>query len=382
MGREDGLAGGELCLPGEMIGATMSARVPFTAPLPAPSAPVPSGTDVVAGPLIPPIDHLKLYDGERWEQFVLEWADALRAEYEAIEQHGGAGDLGCDVVAYLRGGAGAWANYRCKHYDHRLTPSDIWVEIAKLIVHTQRGTLTVPRRYVFVAPQGAGTKLAKLLRKPDELRVGLLAAWDKNCRTRVTSGAPIELDGALRAYIDAFDFSVFSALPPLRLIEEHAQTRWHVARFGSGLPARPPAAAPPPAPVPTEAGYVDELLGAYGEHVGAAIGSVAELDAHASLAEHFGDSRIAFYSAEGLRVFSRDTLPPGSFARLQDDVHAGIKNDVRHPHADGYARVLAATKTAQSLALTAHALGTSATVPDRHGICHQLANDGKVRWTT
>ena len=51
-------------------------------------------------------------------------------------------------------------------------------------------------------------------------------------------------------------------------------------------------------------------------------------------------------------------------------------------HVDGYARVLAATRTAQSLALTAHALGNTATVPDRRGICHQLANDGKVRWTT
>lgn len=81
-------------------------------------------------------------------------------------------------------------------------------------------------------------------------------------------------------------------------------------------------------------------------------------------------------------MFSRDTLPPGSFGALQDDVYAGIKDDVRHRHSDGYVRVLAATKTAQSLALGAHALGNSATIPDRHGICHQLANDGKVRWTT
>jgi hypothetical protein len=63
-------------------------------------------------------------------------------------------------------------------------------------------------------------------------------------------------------------------------------------------------------------------------------------------------------------------------------VHAGIKDDVRHAHADGYVRVLAATKTAQSLALTAHAPANAATVPDRHGMCHQLANDGKGSWTT
>lgn len=347
-----------------------------------PSAPVPSGADVSAGPPIPPIDRLKLYDGTQWEQFVLEWADSLRSQYESVERHGGAGDLGCDVVAYLRDGQGTWDNYQCKHYDHRLMPGDVWLEIGKLVVHTHRGALTVPERYVFVAPQGAGTKLAKLLRQPDALRAGLLDAWDKSCRTRIAAGEPVKLDATLRNYIDAFDFSVFSALPPLRLIDEHAQTRWHVARFGSGLPARPPAPAPPQVPAQAEAGYVGELLEAYTEHLSVPITSVADLDAHMPLAEHFGDSRIAFYSAEGLRVFSRDTLPPGSFARLQDDVHAGIKNDVRHQHADGYARVLAATKTAQSLALNAHALGNTATVPDRHGICHQLANDGKVRWTT
>lgn len=316
----------------------MPAHVPSTSPLPTPSAPVPASADVIAGPPIAAIDRLRLFDASQWEQFVLEWADSLRARYESVEQHGGPGDLGCDVIAYLRDGDGAWDNYQCKHYDHRLTPGDVWPEIAKLVVHTHRGALSVPDRYIFVAPQGAGTKLAKLLRQADALRAGLVEAWDTSCRTRIGSGAPVELDDALRAYITAFDFSIFSAVPPLRLLDEHAQTRWHVARFGSGLPARPPVPIPPPSPATGEATYVGELLGAYAEHVGHSVGAVADLRDHAQLAEHFGDARIAFYSAEGLRVFSRDTLPPGSFARLQDDVHAGIKDDVRHAHPDGYAR--------------------------------------------
>jgi hypothetical protein len=365
-----------------MIVTPMRTRVPSTSPLRAPSVATLSSADVIAGPPVAAIDRLKLFDAGDWEQFVLEWADSLRVCYETVERHGGPNDLGCDVVAYLRDGAGAWDNYQCKHYDHRLTPGDVWPEIAKLLVHTNRGALSVPKHSVFVAPQGAGTTLAKLLRRPDELRTGLLNAWDKNCRTRITSGAAVELDDALRAYIASFDFSIFAALPPLRLLDEHAQTRWHVARFGSGLPPRPRLPAPPEMPTTEEAVYVGELLGAYSEHIGQRFGSVTDLDQNAALAEHFNDSRIAFYSAEGLRVFSRDTLPPGSFVALQNDVHAGIKNDLRHPHPDGYARVLAATKTAQSLALAAHALGNTATVPDRHGICHQLANDGRVRWTT
>jgi hypothetical protein len=365
-----------------MIRLRMPARVPSTSPLPAPSSPVPSGAEVIAGPPVAAIDRLKLLDAGRWEQFVLEWADSLGSLYESVEQHGGSGDLGCDVVAYLRDGDGAWDNYQCKYYDHRLTPADVWPEIAKLVVHARRGALSVPKRYVFVAPQGAGTKLAKMLRQPDELRIGLVEAWDKSCRTRITSSAPVELDNALRAYIAKFDFSIFSALPPLRLIDEHAKTRWHVARFGSGLPVRPPGPIPPASPATGETTYVRELLGAYAEHLGQAVQSPADLGGNAALAEHFDDARIAFYSAEGLRLFSRDTLPPGSFGALQADVHAGIRDDVRQRHPDGYARVLAATKAAQSLALTAHALSNATTVPDRHGICHQLANDGKMQWTT
>ena len=356
-------------------------RVPETQLLAAPSAPPPASDAVLAGPLIPAIKRLEVMSPEEWEQFVLEWADWLRERYESVERHGGAQDLGCDVVAYLRDGDGAWDNYQCKHYASRLTPSDIWVEIGKLIYHTRLGALTVPKRYVFVAPKGAGTKLAKLLKRPDELRAGLIETWETKCRTRIASDL-VELDEDLRAYIDAFDFSLFSAVPPLTVLDEHAQTRWHIARFGSGLPQRPTIPTPPRAPADDEAVYVAELLSAYGDYVGKAVAAIAELEPHTDLAEHFDDSRIAFYSAEGLRVFSRDTLPPGSFEALKDDVHAGIKNDLRQPHPDGYARVIAATMTAQSLALTAHALGNTATIPDRHGLCHQLANDGKVKWKT
>jgi hypothetical protein len=81
-----------------------------------------------------------------------------------------------------------------------------------------------------------------------------------------------------------------------------------------------------------------------------------------------------------LRTFSRDTLPEGEFEKLKDEVHSGIKDDVRGDHADGYRRIVAAVKTARSLQLTCNPLTTRIHTRDRGGICHQLANDGKVRW--
>jgi hypothetical protein len=352
-------------------------RVPFTSPLREPSASIPSSETVTSGPPVPAMARLKLFDSSEWEEVVLEWADSLKG-YDSVEKYGGANDLGCDVVAYLSGGAGTWDNYQCKHYDHALTPSDAWPEIAKLLIHTQRGELRAPEHYLFVAPRGAGTKLAKLLREPEALRNAVLDAWEKDGGKRVA----VALDEDLRAHLASFDFSMFSALPPLRLLDGHARTRWHVARFGSGLPPRPPISSPPVTPATQEAVYVGALLQAYGEHLGQEVPSVQALTRDASLTAHFNDARIAFYSAEGLRLFSRDTLPPTSYTALQDDVHAGIKIDLTDEHPDGYARVRAATKTAQVLALGAHPLAKSATVVDRHGICHQLANDGKVKWTT
>jgi hypothetical protein len=104
------------------------------------------------------------------------------------------------------------------------------------------------------------------------------------------------------------------------------------------------------------------------------------LTTRGDLREHFHDARVEFYSAEGLRTFSRDTLPQGEFEKLQDEVHSGIKDDVRGAHADGYQRVLAVVRTARALQLTSNPLTTRIHTRDRGGICHQLANDGKVRW--
>jgi hypothetical protein len=252
--------------------------------------------------------------------------------------------------------------------------------LGKLVYYTKRGYYSYPRRYFFVAPQGAGTKLSNLFKKPRELRNCLIAAWNDHCRDGITNSATVDLDQELRDYIDALDFTIFKAVPPLRLIEEHSRTRWHAFRFGGGLPQRPPAEVPPVDPAPAEANYVRALLDAYGNHLKRDIRVIDDLTIESELLEHFGDSRIEFYSAESLRAFSRDTLPPGEFEKVQDEVHSGIKDEIRAHHQDGFRRVVEVVKTARSLQLSAQALHSQVTVRDRGGICHQLANDQKVRW--
>jgi hypothetical protein len=349
-------------------------------PLPTPIEPPSVSSDVVSvGKLTPAIDLLKIFSPTQWEEFVLEWADSLRPIYDRVDKCSGAGDMGRDVIAVALAAPSTWDNFQCKHYDHPLAPSDIWIELAKLAFHTLQGEYTLPRVYHFVAPQGAGPKLSNLLKKPAKLREGLLAHWDSHCRSKIAAH-PVELDAGMTAHIAAMDFSIFETVPPLRLLDGHAKTRWHIARFGGGLPERPAIPKPPDNPAPHETVFVRELLAAYGDHLKLPTASIAEV-ASTDLRAHFGEARLEFYSAESLRTFSRDTLPPGAYERLQDDVESGIGDELRDDrHSDAYRRVVAVVKTARQLPLDSHAVRGRMSTRDRGGICHQLVNDGKFRW--
>jgi hypothetical protein len=59
---------------------------PTTVPLPLPPAPLGVPADaVLAGPPIPAIDRIKLFNDKQWEEFVLEWADSLRDQYNRVD---------------------------------------------------------------------------------------------------------------------------------------------------------------------------------------------------------------------------------------------------------------------------------------------------------
>lgn len=256
----------------------------------------------------------------------------------------------------------------------------MWVEFGKLAYYTYHEKFSCPSAYFFVAPQGAGNRLLRLMKNPADLRAGVIENWDRHCRDKITS-VPVPLDGKLGEHLDSLDFSIFSAVPPLRIIDAHAKTRWYVARFGGGLPPRPPAPVPPTVPTQEELNYVTALLHAYSDYLKVDVSEPADLKARPSLSGHFEDSRLEFYSAEALRSFSRDTLPDeDEYDRLTEEVHDGIRDEIRAEHPDGYSRVRSAVKAARGLQITDHPLVGKLTVRDRGGICHQLANDLKVKW--
>ena len=332
---------------------------------------------VASGPAILPQARVFLFSAAEWEAFINEWAGSLE-EYEQVERTGGAGDRGCDVVALTSLTTQVWDNYQCKHYDHPLTPGDIWLELGKVCYYTFAGAYSIPRRYRFVAPRDVGTSLANLLRRPAELKAGLLQAWSAKCENGITATQSTPLTPELQAHIGAIDFTIFGYQPVLQIIEAHKTTPYFVPRFGLGLPPRPAAATPSEDLAGHETRYVQQLLSAYSDNAG------STLTDHTSLPRayegHFKRSRENFYAAESLRNFSRDTLPEGTFEHLQNQVFDGVVDVCESTHACGFTRLKATTMQAAQLSITSSPLIGKTDVADMHGICHQLANTDRLVW--
>lgn len=349
---------------------------------PAPLSSVTAAT-VVHGPVIPPQQQLLLYSPDQWEDFVQEWAHfCLKQQYVQVQRFTGSGDRGVDIAGFTDSHKlqGVWDNYQCKHYDNALRPTNVWVEIGKIVWYSFKKEYTPPRRYYFVAPKGVGTSLSALLSDASKLRDELIANWEKYVRKEITKTQEVLLDASLLAYVNAFDFSIFDSRTSLQLVEEHRVSPVHSARFGGGLKARPDAVKPPAVIKTDESRYVTQLLNAYAEHIGKPVLDPSALASAPKLRDHFHRQREAFYHAESLRVFARDSVPAGTFESLQDDIYDGVVDTHDATHQDGYARVCAVTKAARELQITANPLITCTKPKDRDGMCQQLANEDRLQW--
>ena len=335
--------------------------------------------EIRSGPSIPPIERVKLFSADQWEAVVDEWASSLPF-YGLVERAGGAGDKGCDVIATVHPSDpdSDWDNYQCKHYDQPLAPSDIWLELGKLCYYTFIGDYGVPRAYRFVAPRGVGTKLLNLIKKPENLREGLIANWAAKCAAQITTTKIVSLEGKLLEHVNAFDFTRIGHLPTPRLIEQHRKTPYFAVRFGLGLPARPASPVPPATIDAGETRYVAQLLEAYSDNQGAAYASLASLSNPHK--RHLQRARESFYCAEALRSFSRDTLPDRAFENLQGQILDGVIDTAEATHPCGLTRVNATTAHATNLNLTSSALLGRVDPNDRKGVVHQLANDNRLTW--
>lgn len=343
---------------------------------------VQSSIEFENGPKQDPLKLVATYNADEWEEFTDEWVHSLEGEYDDSERLAGAGDKGIDVAGYCDNNrlAGRWDNFQCKCYQARpLNFGNIAPEFGKILWYSFSKIYTPPRACYFISPKGPSTSLALLVSHAPNLKAKVIKEWDQMISTEITT-LKIELSGDFLKYVEAFDFRIFKVPSPRWTVDQHRKTRYYNGRFGGGLPPRPKPESPPGEIAENEKTYVDRLLEAYAEHKGIESLGVGDLPKWKNLNGHLNRSREAFFDAEGLRVFVRDLTEPGTFAALQDQIYDGVVDTKDKPHSDGYECVVAVTEQAQSLSLDAHPLNKVALPTTRRGVCHQLANDGKLVW--
>ncbi len=347
-----------------------------------------SSNRISTGKQITPIQHIQLFSPAEWEEFIEEWLDILKDEksYIEIERLGGAGDQGRDVVAYVsevdEEGQYIWDCYQCKHYDHSLIPTDIYVELGKIIYYSKKKEYPVPRNYYFVAPKGCGSKLSGWLKNTDELKANFKKAWSNYCENNITTKESIPLDEDMQKYIDDFDFGIFKKSLVKDIISQHTKHSNHILRFGGGLPPREhlDLSSIPAALQPNENRYVSQLLKAYKSECNIEYKLPSELESGSRYDNHFKRARISFHHAEQLRNFFRDALPARTFEDFQDEILSGVINIAEDSYDNNFLRVKAVEQEATKVTISSNPYKDVSIVDDKKGVCHQLSNDGKLTW--
>lgn len=340
------------------------------------------------GERIDDLARVRIWDEDRFERYIHEWAYTLQRKgtYGKVVWAPGSGDKGRDIRAYVTDEKGEWDNFQCKYYRAALAPGDVWIELAKLCHYTHRGDFTKPRKYYFVAPHDLGPDLSGLIKQGTKLRDKLLREWVKTGKGSIAEKlAP--LDDKLKAHVDAYDFDTIDCLQQRDVIEALKHTEYYRRVFGGVALVRPKPDPVPDQPAPNETNYVQELLGAFAQHLKIDLAALTDevLQMQPELSAYLKVSRSCFYSAEGLHRFGRDTFPTTHcFEDLQDQVYVGVLGVANNRHSDGYEKVRAVTTEAGKLQLGNHFLVGQKLVEvrDLHGICHQIVNtrDGRLAW--
>jgi hypothetical protein len=315
----------------------------------------------------------------KWEQFTRAWVAMMRPQYAQVRRMGGANDRGVDVAGFHtpRMFRGHWDCFQCKRYEEALTKSDAWPEIAKIFEGVLDDAFVLPGQYKFVAPKGCGPTLDRLLANPDGARQSFLddlkdAAWARS----ISDLRKAEIAD----FAAGLDFSFIKAAPIEDILAEFRASPYFAAWFGGGLPERPLVGPLPDIRAEHETRYIVQLLEVYAEKYAGVVATAEDAATAKPTREHFQQQREYFHWAESLRRSARDGVPPGTFEALQDDVEEGVRGTHDRYHPDGFTRLGEVLDKAMSLSLTSNALLDWSRPKDIKGICHQLANEDRLRW--
>lgn len=243
--------------------------------------------------------------------------------------------------------------------------------------HIGCGTYPEPKNYYICAPKNTTPKLHDLIAKPEKLKERFFFSWKEGKHGIDIKNFPfsgLTFEAAL-----SFDYSKVKEYTVKDLIKLHSQNIVaHEILFGVES-SRGENPLPPVAPTNTEMIYVNQLVKVYSEHSGNKL-ALEEAMASEVYNDHMGGCRGEFYSAEGLKRFSRDILP-GEFENLLEAVHGGIKRIAASPlHENSLVKLEKVLSVASKLQLPGNPLARRLLPADLPGACHQLVNEEKLKW--
>jgi hypothetical protein len=340
--------------------------------------------EILNGPYIPAEKKIGLMSAAEYEDVIHEWAaEYIANKYTRVRSFAGAGDKGRDVVGYFKDGS--TDIYQCKHYKDKVAPTTLYPELGKLCYYTDRGDYSSPKSYFIVAPQGCGPEVLDMIANPGTINQKLIDNWDKYCRDKITSKVEILLTDKLKQYVEKFDFSIVHDIDPSEFVKQHAQTRFHILRFGGGIKAYREIIPEPEKVIQSrEQKYTESLFEVYQEACGKQIKKIEDLVDQDKYLKHFIEQRRSFYSAESLEKFSRENFPdadPLPFEELKDDADSVLQTTLElHEQESGYKKVLIASQEIKRQEFASNPLSKELKPLDKDGLCHHLVNEDRIKW--
>lgn len=326
---------------------------------------------------------IRTYGDGEWEAFVREWQVGLKAQngYIEVKRMGGGGDLGRDVVGLCtpQKFEGVWDNYQCKHYDAPLGIGRAVEDAGKIIFHSFAGAYAPPRKCIFVAPRMVSTSLRELLLNPSKFRAEVLSTWNQRVAKKIEHGHDHQLAGALKVCAENYDYTTFGYATLDEVLDAHRLTGFWAERFYGFLPP-PPGGVVPSSITVEETMYVSRLLEVYEEIEGSPIATPQKLITdHPTHAAHLHQQRVRFFDADCFAHHYRDSTAPGTVEDFEEQIHDAVEPALAFSNGTGHERLTKALDTAGSCN-PAGLIATQAKMRVKQGVCHQLANRGRLKW--
>lgn len=315
------------------------------------------------------------------ETFVHRWVARMKREYVDHQEFGNAHDLGRDVVGFAtdRRHEGDWDNYQCKKLAKPVDDGTLFEEVGKVLYYAAQREFTPPRRYVFVAPKGFNRKAEHFLNNPSAFKTEMLDEWETRCARKVRKRLHTPLTDEVRAVVSAYRFEAIEGMDIDKMLTLEGIEFVLADTFGED-PGEAPRGQVPDAVSIDEAGYVEQLISVYSEHVGAAFVDAAAVAAHGSVGAHFTMQRRRYFEADAFQRHFRDNLDPRHLSQFNDEIHSAVF-DV-HAMTTGYDRVNSVMAHAGNVDVSGiFGKHKRASAQVKQGTCHHLVNDGILKWT-